>query len=271
MDINNYLKRIRYDGNLDTSRDTLFGLQTAHLHAVSYENLDIHLGQHLPVSASHAYQKLLRGRGGWCYELNSVFAWVLRQLGFVVRVVSSGVLRPGGLTPDGDHMLLVVEAEGLHYMVDVGFGDGPVQPLPLIEGQYQAGFLHYELSSTAEHWVLHNHPASNTAGFQFSHDERPDGYFYNRSQALQTDPESGFVTTTVCQRLTLHHLYTLRSVTLTTLSNGGSEKQIIDSLGEYKAVLSDVFLLDVPQIELLWQKAQVQHRQRLQQQQQLAP
>ena len=40
-----YLRRVRYDGDLAPSYETLLGLHRAHLDAVPYENLGIMLGR----------------------------------------------------------------------------------------------------------------------------------------------------------------------------------------------------------------------------------
>ena len=81
--LNDYLERIHYRGSLEPTLDTLKALHRAHLMAVPYENLDLHLGRSLPLDQMRAVEKIVtQGRGGWCYEMNGVFAWVLREMGF---------------------------------------------------------------------------------------------------------------------------------------------------------------------------------------------
>ena len=48
FDLNAYCARINYTGSRSTCLDTLKALQYAHVHAVPFENLDIHLG--VPIS-----------------------------------------------------------------------------------------------------------------------------------------------------------------------------------------------------------------------------
>ncbi|NJK44588.1 MAG: arylamine N-acetyltransferase, partial [Pleurocapsa sp. SU_196_0] len=57
--------------------------------------------------------------------------------------LSSGVLRPGGMTPDGDHLILRVRLEDGDYLADAGFGDGAIHALPIREGRYRASFLEF--------------------------------------------------------------------------------------------------------------------------------
>jgi N-hydroxyarylamine O-acetyltransferase len=62
-------------------------------------------------------------RGGFCYELNRLFAALLRALGFDVAMLSAGVANGGGeFGPEFDHMALLV-ALSERWLADVGFGD----------------------------------------------------------------------------------------------------------------------------------------------------
>ena len=72
------------------------------------------------------------GRGGYCFEHNTLFANVLRQLHFKVQEGTARVrwTMPQGVRTPRVHCLLFVEAEGDDYLVDVGFG-GNVLTAPL--------------------------------------------------------------------------------------------------------------------------------------------
>ena len=260
MQLETYLNRIMYTGPRHATLETLCAVQAAHLSAVCYENLDIHLGHTLPLGASAAYQKIVvERRGGWCYEMNALLAWALKEIGFRVTLLSSGVLRPGGVTPDGDHLLLCVTIKGLEYLVDAGFGDGAIEPLPLIEGTYQRGFLEYRIERDGEYWIMRNPPSSNTAGFRFQNEPRAMTDFAERCADLQTNPESGFVRTTVCQRITSDALYTLRGAVLTTLTAAGNSQRILETALDYNATLLETFNLKLPEVDALWEKIWARH------------
>jgi N-hydroxyarylamine O-acetyltransferase len=261
MQLEHYLKRIGYTGPLTPSLALLTALQQAHLAAIPYENLDIHLGQPLTLDPQAAYHKLMAGRGGWCYEMNAVFAWALRELGFLVQYLASGVLRPAGVTPVGDHLILLVTLPEGQYLADVGFGDGPIWPLPLIEGQYQAGFLHYAIEKQDQNWIMRNHQYSNTAGFVFDLAPKQLSDFAERCQWLQSAPESGFVRTNVCQRLTDQALYTLRGAVFTTLGQTGESRVILESQAQYSTVLAEYFRLESPVVADLWPTIWRRHQQ----------
>jgi hypothetical protein len=73
MKLENYLQRIHYTGPLAPTEATLRQLHRAHLLAIPYENLDIHLGRRLTLEIEHVYTKIVeRGRGGWCYEMEEI-------------------------------------------------------------------------------------------------------------------------------------------------------------------------------------------------------
>ncbi|HET9530927.1 MAG TPA: arylamine N-acetyltransferase, partial [Blastocatellia bacterium] len=132
MDLKAYLERIGYKGSLLPSSGSLRDLQLSHLLTVPFENLSIHTNEHILLRNAWLFDKIvLRRRGGFCYELNGLFAFLLGQLGFNVTMLSAGVARPdGGFGPDFDHMTLMVSLED-RWLVDVGFGDSFRQPLLL--------------------------------------------------------------------------------------------------------------------------------------------
>ena len=97
-----YLRRLGLDEAPAVGRDGLAALQRAHLEAIPYENLDVVLGLVPSMEEDAIVEKLVeRGRGGWCYEMNGVFAWALEALGFeVVRV--RGAVNRHRVGPDAD-------------------------------------------------------------------------------------------------------------------------------------------------------------------------
>src|SRR6185436_18299602 len=104
MHATTYLERIRYDGETTPSVETLRRIHRAHMLAVPFENLDIHLGIPIALSVPAFYEKIVdRKRGGFCYELNGLFAWLLAELGFSVTLLSARVFAAGRLSPEFDH------------------------------------------------------------------------------------------------------------------------------------------------------------------------
>lgn len=132
MDVDAYLSRIGQARPTAADAGALARLHVAHLRHVPFENLDIPLGRPIECRREAFYRKIVgERRGGFCYELNGLFAWLLGELGFRARLFSARVYRSDGeLGPDFDHMLLGVELER-PWIADVGFGDSFLEPLPL--------------------------------------------------------------------------------------------------------------------------------------------
>lgn len=90
MNVSAYPQRLNYAGPLEPTAGTLRSLHRAHLLAVPFENLDIHLGRPIVLDEAAFFHKIVeRQRGGFCYELNGLFAALLRQLGFDVTLLSA--------------------------------------------------------------------------------------------------------------------------------------------------------------------------------------
>ena len=86
MDVGKYLERIGYRGGREPSAANLAALVKAHRFAVPYETLDLWRGRHVTLATEEIYDKVVtRRRGGYCFELNGLFAWLLRELGYNVR------------------------------------------------------------------------------------------------------------------------------------------------------------------------------------------
>jgi N-hydroxyarylamine O-acetyltransferase len=132
IDVPAYLRRIGYGGPLAPAIDTLRGLHWAHLLTVPFENFDIHLGRPIVLDEIRFFDKIVGGRrGGFCYELNGLFAALLHALGFDVTLHSARVHEGNGrYGPEFDHLVLVVYLDE-RWLVDVGFGESFRLPLRL--------------------------------------------------------------------------------------------------------------------------------------------
>src|SRR5215470_4771090 len=87
----------------------LRGLHRAHLLAVPFENLSIHLAEPISLDEDNLLGKIVtRRRGGFCYELNGAFALLLRALGADVVMVAARGYGAGSLGPPFDHLALLV-------------------------------------------------------------------------------------------------------------------------------------------------------------------
>ena len=134
--ISRYFDRIGYTGSIAPTLATLEALQLAHLYHVPYENLDIIRGIPISLNVDDVYKKVVtEGRGGYCFELNALFAWLLRELGFKVEDYLARFLLDEPAIPMGRHHVLGVAIDDNMYMADVGVGlTIPRRPFPLIPG-----------------------------------------------------------------------------------------------------------------------------------------
>jgi len=81
VDIDAYLERIGAPPPAAVTLDALAELVLAQLYSVPFENLDIAAGRRLSVDVEAIHDKIVtRRRGGFCYELNGLFAGLLREL-----------------------------------------------------------------------------------------------------------------------------------------------------------------------------------------------
>src|SRR5213082_3530030 len=106
MDVDAYLGRIGLARPLSPDVSALCLLQERHLAAVPFENLSVHLGEPIDLAEDALFDKIVnRRRGGFCYELNGLFAALLRELGYKVGMLSAQVANAAGeFSPDFDHM-----------------------------------------------------------------------------------------------------------------------------------------------------------------------
>ena len=123
-----YLRRIGHRGSAAPVAATLRALHLAHLRTVPFENLDVWLGRPIQLEEGALFDKIVRRRrGGFCYELNGLFAVLLRALGFEVSLLAARFPREAGhAAPDLDHLALLVRVPGEEgsWLADVGAGRG---------------------------------------------------------------------------------------------------------------------------------------------------
>ncbi len=223
---------------------TLRHLHLAHLEQVPFENLDIHLGRPISLELPLLYDKIARRRrGGFCYELNGLFAWLLSRLGYEVDLLSARVYGPQGLGLERDHLALRARAGG-NWLADVGFGDSFLEPLPLEPGLevVQRG-TSYRLTEADDQWTLHQqHPGSGwTPQYLFTLRPYQLEDFTPMCQFHQTDPASPFTRKRVCTRATPQGRLTLSEDRLITTTGTTRHERPVTGEEERTALLRDQF------------------------------
>jgi N-hydroxyarylamine O-acetyltransferase len=242
MDVDAYLERIDYRGPLAPTADSLRRLHVAHLLTVPFENLSIHAGEAVVLDDDALFDKVVaRGRGGFCYELNGLFAALLRELGFRVEMLSAAVARRGGgFGPEFDHMALLVKLEERR-LADVGFGDSFVEPLLLDERAEQTQGAHaFRIEEDGGRLVLLRKDSGGAWEPEYRFGLEPHAYadYAEMCRFHQTSPESHFTRGRVCSRLTAAGRVTLSgSRLITTTADERIERELADEAACEAALL----------------------------------
>jgi len=244
MNVTAYLQRINYHGATAPTAETLRELHRAHMLAVPFENLDIHLGREIVLDDERLYSKVVeRRRGGFCYELNGAFAALLRELGFNVKKLAAGVGRAdGSFGPMFDHMALMVKLEE-RWLADVGFGEGFREPLRLDEAGEQAqAFGAYRIRQDDEYRILERRDGDRWL-LEYRFTLQPYEYedYGEMCRYHQTSPLSSFTQKRTCSLATADGRVTLANNRLITTRGGERHERLLADDLEIAAVLREQF------------------------------
>jgi arylamine N-acetyltransferase len=196
-EISKYLSRVKLD-DCNSDLDGLTKLQEQHMENIPFENLDIAVGRKIELDHRHLFDKMiLKNRGGYCFELNTLYAELLKSLGFSPKPVLGRVWlsNPKGLPPR-NHLAYTVNLEGKTYITDVGFGglvtripldinvsspvndkDGAVRILPLADHQFMVQ------RKTEKGWA---------SQYSFENVEISEEDIYIANYYMSTNPRSHF-------------------------------------------------------------------------------
>ena len=122
FNISTYFNRINYTGPAAADTATLHALMRHQLFSVPFENLDVQAGKVVSLAPDDIADKVLtQGRGGYCYEVNGLFAMALEALGIPYRFVAARPMFYPARRPK-THMALIAEVESRQWLCDLGFG-----------------------------------------------------------------------------------------------------------------------------------------------------
>ena len=121
-----YLDRIGFSNRNVCSAEDLDALVFGHLCSVPFDNLDVIGSQREPsILIGDLFDKIVtQKRGGYCYELNSLFSRLLLDLGFDVYVAMARIRWNKPEKTPYSHMAVIVQLDGKRWLCDVGYG-GP--------------------------------------------------------------------------------------------------------------------------------------------------
>ncbi|WP_312265775.1 arylamine N-acetyltransferase [Neisseria sp.] len=254
--LNTYLGSLNVPEPLPPTLESLRHLQAAHLARYAFQSLSTVLGEPVSLAEDDIFRKTVQENwGGYCYELNLLFAALLQSLGFVVRPLTGSIVHDN--RPDmphaRTHMMLEVKAAGDAWLVDVGFGGlNPTAPLRLDDrgsqltphGAYRieeyAGSLVLSAQTGQEWRMLYR--------FDLQPQFMPDlevGNWY-----VSTHPKSPFRTRLMAARATPNgerHTLLNRRYTLRRADGSGEHTELPDARAVL-AVLHEQFLLSADRL-----------------------
>ena len=125
------LARMNYKKPITLTKECLDDLIFTCQCNISYDNLDVFdYKKEVFIDPESLYRKIvIDHRGGYCFELNGFFYWVLKSLGFDVVPCACRVMFGADKPEDNfiDHRASIVTLDGKRYLCDVGMG----APMPL--------------------------------------------------------------------------------------------------------------------------------------------
>ncbi|KAM9816997.1 arylamine N-acetyltransferase, pineal gland isozyme NAT-10 [Neosynchiropus ocellatus] len=223
MNLQEYFQRIGFQGSYDKpDLATLREIHKHHILSIPFENLSMHSGERNVVDLEVAFDKLVRRRrGGWCFENNHLFSWVLRELGYDTTILSSKVFSNNinDFEELDGHLIMKVLIDGKAFICDVSYGimSQLWYPLELISGKDQPqppGV--FRLMDMGDFWVLERNrrvpkvlnPEFNTSSlvdkkdivtiYRFTMTPRVANHFLEPNEQHQNDPKSLFSKLSIC-------------------------------------------------------------------------
>jgi N-hydroxyarylamine O-acetyltransferase len=220
---------------------------------VPFENLDIALKRPIRLGREALWNKIVvQKRGGFCYELNGLFAALLKEIGFHVTYLNARVYKQDGLGIDFGHLALLVEAPALpgRWLVDVGFGDSFHEPLSFEETREQVqGLRAYRLEGAAAGINLWQKNYDGSWQRQYFFDLKPRRFPLDYESAClyhQTSPRSSFTQGNVISRATPVGRVSLEESRLIITAHGQRLERPVASTEEYTALLKQYFDVTLP-------------------------
>ena len=149
-DIDAYLERIGLAGEkIEISKEGLDRVLKAHLLNIPFDDLDVWaLGVCPSLAVEDLFNKIIiRKRGGYCFELNSLFKAFLLSLGFDAYTVICHLGYDPSTIAVPAHCCVIVRIGEKKYFTDVGYGgkvpDEAVEFDGNIHGGYRVGTESY--------------------------------------------------------------------------------------------------------------------------------
>ena len=249
-----YLNRIGLEKE-PPSISFLKKLHKSHLLKIPFENLDIHYGEKIILDYEKVFKKVIdHKRGGFCYELNGLFYQLLLKLGFNCHLISGKVKNKetGEFGKEFDHMIIIVFYKDESWLVDVGFGEGFIEPKKIETQSVQIDYTNYwrMIQDPDENYLLQKSSDANTFATIYQFDLKPRQMieFMGMCNYHQTSPDSYFTGVKLITQLTETGRTTLTDRMLKIHSLSKTTEIPILNEDEFISKLSNHFMISSIQL-----------------------
>jgi len=249
--IEEYLNRIGFNSNPEVNIKSLKALHKAHLFSVPFENLDIQNSVKLNLDTDYLFQKVVKNkRGGFCYELNSLFGWLLTEIGYDSRMVAARTFdKESVLQPEYDHMALIVELDE-PWLADVGFGDLMIEPIKLNHSKIQHDVFNsfkIEILRNGDYQLNMAFPGTSEFQKQYTFNSVGEVIDNFKPECImkETDPNSHFRINKICTIATPQGRKTIRNDTFVEKRNGIRRETIINGEIHENILLKEHFNIEL--------------------------
>lgn len=226
--------------------DTLLWAQRL---AIPYDALDARLGRGVDIDPNAVADKLLSGtRGGYCFELNPLFARALAEIGFQVEPLLARVWfrqQPDDPVPPRTHIVLAVMIDGERWLADAGFGGGHVPAMRLAEGaeaQGNDGAVHRLRRDDTFGWMLERHFGGEVrAQYSFTDEFAHPADIAMSNHWTATSPESRFIRNVLVSQVTRDGLKSITNDQFSLQRGGETERRTIAGPEAMRVLLAEEF------------------------------
>lgn len=220
--------------NLKLDIELLNQIQFAHVTKIPYENLDIVHDKPLNLDTNSLFEKMIiNDRGGYCFEINALYNWLLRELGYKTTNYMARYLRGETEIPMRRHRVIIVESDLIdgRIMCDAGIGErAPRYPLVLEEGlvQEQFGETYKFIKDDFYGWLLTDYYKGEWGEFfAFTEEVQLDKDYIMPSFYCEKHPDSKFNQMNIIAIKTLDGRKTISDMTFRIFSGDDVEETLI--------------------------------------------
>jgi N-hydroxyarylamine O-acetyltransferase len=256
MRLEKYLQTIGLSSPQAPVLETLQRVHLAHRERFLFDNLSIQTGSGVSLALADLERKFLEdGRGGYCFEHNTLFAAALRELGFAVTPLLGRVRRGPPERWVRTHLVLQVAVANQSWLADVGFGGfGLLEPILLENGATATqGGATYQLRHEGGLWILAMSDRDSSVDlYEFTEDPQTLGDIEVANHYTATHPDSRFRRTLTIQRGTRVERTLVRDGLLARFRDGRTTEEPVPP-ERLRTVVRELFGITLPETRLLFE------------------